>query len=1113
MVPWCRSLRPALVLCALTLSLPALAQSLGPAPASVPSCEPWVARLISYQGTISTRRASGFQQASVSLNETFCVGDVLEIGAFSRAALQLPDQTVVRLDQGTVITFAAPQDEKRTWLDILKGAVHIISRDPRALRVFTPFANAGIEGTEFFVGVGGDATTVIVYEGRVKVENPAGAATAGSGESVMAKTGSAPVLQQVVRPRDAVVWTLYYPPTSSGSLPAADAEPGAGAGADFYIARAEQRLAVGQVTDAEADLDAALKLAPGSGEVLARQSVIALTQNDTAAAVELASKAVAAAPDSAAARLAESYARQATTDLPGAISALQAAAAAHPDNALVRARLAQLWFGAGEVDRSEAEAKAAVAADPKLGLARTILGFVKLARVQLNEARAAFDEAIQLDPNDPLPRLGLGLAKIRDGDLAAGREEIETAVILDPNNSLIRSYIGKAYYEEKRDKLAASQLGIAKELDPNDPTPWFYDAIRKQTVNDPVGALENLQQSIQKNDNRAVYRSRLELDQDLAARSAGIGRIYSDLAFDELALREGARSTAIDPADFSGHRLLADSYASLPRHEIARVNELFQSQMLQPLILNPVQAQLGEANLFILDSAGPSSIAFNEFNPLFNSDGLTAQASAVVGNNGTVGADGVLAGINGRLSFSLGGYHFESDGFRDNTDVNQDTYNALVQYQQSPETSWLAEVRDSRREFGELKVLFLPGIDAGVPRQEEDSTTFRVGVRHELNPRSSFVAVANYSTGDTAFSDLEPNFTSGTDFDTYSGEIQYLYTGNRWRLVTGLRYLTGNFDSTTTIRGTLPEPPFDFESTTTDSFDTRNLSAYGYTMTDLTSTLVLTLGLSYDDLNGQTFDRNQLNPKFGLTWSPTDSTEIRIGALSTLQRPAVTRREIIPSLEPTTIAGFNQFFFGSEGETDDRYGIGIDQQLGDRLHVGGEYSTSKLEVPFQEGVFIPPDQFELVGRKADVDEQQGRAYVYWAAGDRGALRGFYEYYSVDAPIEFSPLRFTRVETHWFGAGVSYFGPLGFSAGVTPSYVHQRGRFQELANPPPPFLPDSDNFLVVDAYLAYRLPRRTGIIRLEANNLFDQTFNFQDIDPETPRIAPERFVLLKVTLAY
>ena len=131
------------------------------------------------------------------------------------------------------------------------------------------------------------------------------------------------------------------------------------------------------------------------------------------------------------------------------------------------------------------------------------------------------------------------LAKIRDGELEDGRSEIEIAASLDSNSSLSGSYLGKAYYEEKRPELDGREYSIAKELDPNDPTPWFYDAIRKQTINQPVEALHDLQTAIELNDNRAVYRSKLMLDSDLAARSASLARIYSDLGFQQRALDPG----------------------------------------------------------------------------------------------------------------------------------------------------------------------------------------------------------------------------------------------------------------------------------------------------------------------------------------------------------------------------------------------------------------------------------------------------------------------------------------------------------------------------------------------------------------------------------------------
>ena len=60
--------------------------------------------------------------------------------------------------------------------------------------------------------------------------------------------------------------------------------------------------------------------------------------------------------------------------------------------------------------------------------------------------------------------------------------------------------------------------------------------------------------------------------------------------------------------------------------------------------------------------------------------------------------------------------------------------------------------------------------------------------------------------------------------------------------------------------------------------------------------------------------------------------------------------------------------------------------------------------------------------------------------------------------------------------------------------------------------DDDDFWVVDGYVQYRLPNRWGVVRLEGGNLFDSSFKFQDVDPENPRILPERLILLKLTVA-
>jgi outer membrane receptor protein involved in Fe transport len=59
----------------------------------------------------------------------------------------------------------------------------------------------------------------------------------------------------------------------------------------------------------------------------------------------------------------------------------------------------------------------------------------------------------------------------------------------------------------------------------------------------------------------------------------------------------------------------------------------------------------------------------------------------------------------------------------------------------------------------------------------------------------------------------------------------------------------------------------------------------------------------------------------------------------------------------------------------------------------------------------------------------------------------------------------------------------------------------------------DQFWVADASISYRLPKRLGVLTLEGRNLLNERFRFQDTDPASPAVAPERYVLLRFTLAY
>lgn len=1073
------------------------------------ACDPAPAKVTSVQGTVDARFSGNADWRPLARNDLLCPGDSIRVGQRSRADISLLDQSVLRLNAGSAITVEAPKARSTGVVDLLRGAVHFFSRGARSLEVKTPFTIAGVRGTEFLVSLEPQQTLLTVFEGQVLAESAAGSLTLRDGESGIAQAGQPPVRRIVVRPRDAVHWTLYYPPVANfrpGEVPADILERPAGEIREPRLVayRAQRLLAVGSVDEAGAEIGRALQLAPGNPDAASLQSIVALVQGDRDGALQIAQAAVEAAPASTAPLIARSYAQQATFDLEGARASAQRAVTLEPDNALAWARLAELHSSFGALGDARQAARRAAGLQPELSRSQTVLGFAELTAVDTARARASFEKAIGLDQADPLPRLGLGLAKIRDGDLDGGSREIEVAASLDPGNALVRSYLGKAYYEEKRSPLDEREYAMAQALDPKDPTPWFYDAIAKQTTNRPVLALQDVQKATELNDNRAVYRSRLLLDADQAARSAGMARIYSDLGFEQLALVEGWKSLNLDPGNFSAHRFLADSYSALPRHEIARVSELLQSQLLQPLNMTPLQPRLGESNLFLISAAGPGIASFSEFNPLFNRNGITFQGTGMAGEMDTRAAEGVIAGIVNNVGFSVGVMGYRTDGFRANADQRDDLANAFVQADLTPQTSVQAEYRHRETKKGDLLQRFFPEDFFPGERNSERREVYRAGVRHAFSPGSILLGSLTYQEANVGFRDEQLIPGLFVDFrrpEKASGaEVQHLYRSGRFKLTTGIGYF--DIDGTTTQNvGLLPSGPLLIESVSETTLRHTNLYAYSY-LTPL-SRMTLTVGASHDATEGESLDvkdKRQLNPKLGLVWEPIPGTTLRAAAFRSVKRTLITNQ----TLEPTQVAGFNQFYDDINGTEARRLGAAIDQKVSRNVFAGAELSARKLDVPHIDAVTDPANPVLL---QLDSREETARAYAFWTPHRSWALRAEYAFERFELP---STAGEPVVETHRVPLGVRVFHPSGVGASFTGTYYRQRGDFER---PTGVFESGRDSFWIADAALHYRLPKRHGFVSIGARNLFDQEFRFYQTDVNNPTVLPARMVFLQATIAF
>jgi Flp pilus assembly protein TadD len=1086
------------------------------------ACETVVGKLVSVEGQVEVQRGSAWSPAT--LDESLCQGDLVRAGQHSRATVVLVNQAVLRIDQNTAMRLdnITGKKEERSTLSLLKGAFQSFSRKPRGFEVSTPYLNGSIEGTEFVFRVKDNETELTVFEGVVVASNEQGSVPVSGGESASAVEGQAPQTRIVVRPRDAAQWSLYYPPVLAAG--GKDIAPG--------LLQAARDLSVGRVDEALPRVNLAIDQGTDAGLAYALRVVINLVQNQLEQALADANQAVTLSPDSTAAKIALSYAQQANFQLKAARDTLQQAVSQHPDNALALARLSELQLMEGDRAQAIATAEKAATLAPDLGRTQTTLGFAALTASHNDAAKAAFERAVKLDPADPMPHLGLGLAKISAGNLADGRAEIELAVGLDSNSALLRAYLGKAYFEEKRTPLDAQQYSIAKELDPLDPTPYLYDGILKQTENDPVGALRDVEKSIELNGNRAVYRSRLLLDSDEAARNVGLARIHDDLGFQQLALVEGYKSVNTDPTNSSAHRYLADSYSVLPRHEIARVSELLQSQLLNPLNLQPIQPRAAESNLSLISAGGPATASYNEFNSLFKRDQVNAIVSGMLGEHQTGSGEAVVGGVSDNWSYSVGVSRFKTDGFRDNNDQTDTIGNAFIQTALSPDTSLQFEYRHRKTGNGDLN-LFMDESFSAALRGNTKSDTYRGGLRHAFSPASILLASVIYKTEDRSFYD-EPLPGSGIwvqerrpDDKALGTELQYLYRSEKTNITAGVGYF--DLDQSVTRDSfsppiSVPFPPFTLGGlvTTTTDVSAKHKNAYVYSNTRVVPDVTLTLGASWDSFDTEdtsSDSRDQFNPKLGVTWQVRPGTTLRAAAFKVLKRSLISDQ----TLEPTQVAGFNQFYDDVASTQSKRYGLALDQKFSQRLFGGVQVAKRDLTVPLTyTDATVIPSATSL--EHADWKEDSARAYLFMTPSDRLALSMEYQYQRLDQTFAAANSPFqggvvvavNETKAHKIPLGIRFYPNSAWTFALKATYVkeyYDSGSICPVGAPVCSVTEQDSDFWLADATVTYRLPQRRGLVAFGATNLFDKEFAYQQIDTANTEFQPARMFFGRVTLYF
>jgi outer membrane receptor protein involved in Fe transport len=324
------------------------------------------------------------------------------------------------------------------------------------------------------------------------------------------------------------------------------------------------------------------------------------------------------------------------------------------------------------------------------------------------------------------------------------------------------------------------------------------------------------------------------------------------------------------------------------------------------------------------------------------------------------------------------------------------------------------------------------------------------------------------------------NIAEQTHAAGQQGEAQLIYRTPRFNLVAGVGSYALNITDTQILDFTPtfaePCPPFipasvcDSSSNSTE----RQNNEYLYLNISPASTLWLTVGLSYDEYQAESFTVRNTSPKLGLQTRPTEAVDVRLAYFQTVKRALSLEQTI----EPTQVAGFNQFFDDANGTISKVAGAGLDVHLTRRLTVGAELTHRDIKFPliFPSGAVIE-DQYENLFR----------GYLLWAASPRWTVRANVERstFSRKTPqINDDP---TILDTLTIPIGISFFVPSGLTGSATVSHVDQH--VERLAASV--FPSGTDHFTIVDAALGYLLPQRRGIVSLEVYNLFNSQFHYQD----------------------
>ncbi|MDI6855042.1 MAG: iron dicitrate transport regulator FecR, partial [Deltaproteobacteria bacterium] len=637
-------------------------------------------------------------------------------------------------------------------------------------------------------------------------------------------------------------------------------------------------------------------------------------------------------------------------------------------------------------------------------------------------------------------------------------------------------------------------------------------------LNRPGEAIQEINKSIELNDNVAMFRGRQSLDQDRAVRNYDLARAYDQLDLNEWAVSKAVTAVKNDPYNSSAHLFLRKSYEANPRFLLTAFNEDLLFRLLAPA---------NQSTFFSIDN--------DNYTPMFEMPYIRVLAQGGIGawreknsiwdNKLTV--YGGLPGFGGWAQFD----YFDNRGFRSgNGHTRFYGPEVLLKWEPTVKNSLFARYNFEDVESGDdIWPNDWTYKNSPFERGSQRQRAYELGYVHRFNPKATLVTYFTYQNWDlrvsnkffnVPFDPLTANFTRDfkSDREFFNFQAQQNVVLGQHSLIGGVDYFSGhrffvNKDAATFFFGGVPV----FNLTIIDKFRPPEWS-YSFYLLDywrIHPNLLLELGVVKDfaknakDGYGNVKYNSMWSPIVGLNWYVTPKHTLRLG----LQRHLITHQGwAAGTLLASETAGFpwlinfingmevRQLGAAWEAEWDsktftalrlegDRLALPVNQLASDGTNLGvqwvnwKEYRASltfnrilSTSWGFSAGILgkrVVPDVNDVLIDQSTSPNQPGR--------DFSEINSF--------------------------LNLAFLHRTGLQGGIRGTLVRQ-------------YVKDRNDplFGLVDLRLGYEFPGKRGLALLEVTNLFDRHFSrnlepFIGLDFFRQEIFPARRIMFKLAFYF